>query len=118
MVTSPCKLGNAEPLAAADTPLAPVADIVGIAGIVVDHRVAGVADTAYIAADPADRIVKDHIAGHTAAVAVVVVHTADIARVVRTLFVPSEPLRQWDCHSQHKNARRERFAVRNLCKCC
>ena len=114
-MTSPCKLGNAEPLAAADTPLAPVADIVGIAGIVVDHRVAGVADTAYIAAD---RIVKDHIAGHTAAVAVVVVHTADIARVVRTLFVPSEPLRQWDCHSQHKNARRERFADRNLCKCC
>lgn len=122
LVTSPCKLGSAESLVAADTPLAPAADIVGIAGIVVgivvDHRVAGAADTAYIAADPADRIVKDHIAGHTAAVAVVVVHTADIERVVHTLFVPSAQRLRWDCHSQHKNARRERFAVHNWCKCC
>ena len=82
MAISPCTLGSAEPLVVADTPLVLVADIVGIVGIVVDHRVAG---TAYIAAGPTDYIVKDHIAGHTVAV---VARTADIERVVHTPFVP------------------------------
>jgi hypothetical protein len=120
-VTLPCKLGNAESLVAADILLAPVADIVGIVGIVVgivvDHRAAGAADTAYIVAGPADRIAKGHIAGHIVVV-VVVVHTADIERVVHILFVLPVLLCQWDCHSRHKNVRRERFAVRNWCKCC
>ncbi len=99
MVTLPYRLGNARSLVAA--------------GTVVDHKSAVVEDIVYIVVVVVVAVVVHIVDTEQAAV-----HTADIERVARTLFVPSGPQCQLGSHSRHRNVRRVHFVVRNWYKSC